>query len=77
MVTGDNLQTARAIALECGILTDPNVSEPIIIEGKTFRALSDLEREEAADKICVRLFSLTYWRCVDDCFFSVNMDVES
>ncbi|CAM0902918.1 unnamed protein product [Alopecurus aequalis] len=53
MVTGDNLQTARAIALECGILTDPNVSEPIIIEGKTFRALSDLEREEAAEKICV------------------------
>ncbi|CAM0902919.1 unnamed protein product [Alopecurus aequalis] len=52
MVTGDNLQTARAIALECGILTDPNVSEPIIIEGKTFRALSDLEREEAAEKIC-------------------------
>ncbi|KAF0894161.1 hypothetical protein E2562_034893 [Oryza meyeriana var. granulata] len=53
MVTGDNLQTARAIALECGILTDPNVSEPVIIEGKTFRALSDLEREEAAEKISV------------------------
>ncbi|XP_062226645.1 calcium-transporting ATPase 5, plasma membrane-type-like isoform X2 [Phragmites australis] len=53
MVTGDNLQTARAIALECGILTDTNVSEPIIIEGKTFRALSDLEREEAAEKISV------------------------
>ncbi|KAL5214098.1 hypothetical protein ABZP36_003250 [Zizania latifolia] len=53
MVTGDNLQTARAIALECGILTDPNVSEPIIIEGMTFRALTDLEREEAAEKISV------------------------
>ncbi|VAH51319.1 unnamed protein product [Triticum turgidum subsp. durum] len=53
MVTGDNLQTARAIALECGILTDPNVSEPTIIEGKTFRELSDLEREEVADKISV------------------------
>nr|CAB3488184.1 unnamed protein product [Digitaria exilis] len=53
MVTGDNLQTARAIALECGILDDPNVSEPVIIEGKTFRALSDLEREEAAEKISV------------------------
>ena len=49
MVTGDNLQTARAIALECGILDDLNVSEPVIIEGKTFRALSDLEREEAAE----------------------------
>ncbi|XP_047065852.1 calcium-transporting ATPase 5, plasma membrane-type [Lolium rigidum] len=53
MVTGDNLQTARAIALECGILNDPNVLEPVIIEGKTFRALSDLEREEAAENICV------------------------
>ncbi|CAL5025576.1 unnamed protein product [Urochloa decumbens] len=53
MVTGDNLQTARAIALECGILDDPNVSEPVIIEGKAFRALSDLEREEAAEKISV------------------------
>ncbi|BAF15709.1 calcium-transporting ATPase 5, plasma membrane-type [Oryza sativa Japonica Group] len=53
MVTGDNLQTARAIALECGILSDPNVSEPVIIEGKAFRALSDLEREEAAEKISV------------------------
>ncbi|TVU15854.1 hypothetical protein EJB05_39395 [Eragrostis curvula] len=53
MVTGDNIQTARAIALECGILSDPNVSEPVIIEGKTFRALSDLEREEVAGKISV------------------------
>jgi P-type Ca2+ transporter type 2C len=53
MVTGDNLQTARAIALECGILTDPNVSEHVIIEGKAFRALSDLEREEVAGKISV------------------------
>ncbi|GJN02357.1 hypothetical protein PR202_ga19698 [Eleusine coracana subsp. coracana] len=53
MITGDNIQTARAIALECGILTDPNVSEPIIIEGKMFRELSDLEREYAAEKISV------------------------
>ena len=29
MVTGDNAQTARAIALECGILTsDADASEP-------------------------------------------------
>ncbi|KAL5216776.1 hypothetical protein ABZP36_008177 [Zizania latifolia] len=53
MVTGDNLQTARAIALECGIVTDPNVSEPLIIEGKTFRALTELEREEVSEKILV------------------------
>jgi P-type Ca2+ transporter type 2C len=53
MITGDNLQTARAIALECGILTDTNVSEPFIIEGKAFQALSDSEREEVAGKISV------------------------
>ncbi|KAL6841111.1 hypothetical protein ACP4OV_029080 [Aristida adscensionis] len=53
MVTGDNLQTAKAIALECGILADPNVSEPLIIEGKTLRALSDWEREEVANKVLV------------------------
>jgi len=63
MVTGDNLQTARAIALERGILDDPNVSEPVIIEGKTFRVLSDIEREEAAEQnLCmfiILVFSLT------------------
>ncbi|KAM3240618.1 hypothetical protein ACQJBY_053964 [Aegilops geniculata] len=53
MVTGDNLQTARAIALECGILTDPQASAPVIIEGKVFRAYSDAEREAIADKISV------------------------
>uniref|UniRef100_A0ACD5V6V2 Uncharacterized protein n=2 Tax=Avena sativa TaxID=4498 RepID=A0ACD5V6V2_AVESA len=53
MVTGDNLQTARAIALECGILTDPQASTPVIIEGRVFRAFSDAEREEVADKISV------------------------
>ncbi|KAM0837684.1 hypothetical protein ACQ4PT_061470 [Festuca glaucescens] len=53
MVTGDNLQTARAIALECGILTDPQASTPVIIEGRVFRAYSDTEREAVADKISV------------------------
>ncbi|KAH9624541.1 hypothetical protein KSS87_017751 [Heliosperma pusillum] len=54
MVTGDNIQTARAIATECGILA-PGVdtSEPTVIEGKTFRALSEQEREEVAKKITV------------------------
>lgn len=56
MVTGDNLQTAKAIALECGILTSHlDAVEPVIIEGKTFRALSEKEREEVAKKITVRL----------------------
>ncbi|KAL5769137.1 hypothetical protein ACOSP7_015695 [Xanthoceras sorbifolium] len=54
MVTGDNIQTARAIALECGILTpEANATEPNVIEGRAFRALSDTEREVAADKISV------------------------
>ncbi|KAJ4709208.1 Calcium-transporting ATPase [Melia azedarach] len=54
MVTGDNIQTAKAIALECGILSSAaDATEPNIIEGKSFRALSDAEREEFAEKISV------------------------
>ncbi|XP_044471375.1 calcium-transporting ATPase 8, plasma membrane-type-like isoform X1 [Mangifera indica] len=54
MVTGDNINTARAIALECGILTsEMDATEPNIIEGKNFRALSDAQREEIAEKISV------------------------
>lgn len=54
MVTGDNLKTAKAIALECGILEPgADTSEPNLIEGKVFRALSDARREEVAEKISV------------------------
>ncbi|KAI3775302.1 hypothetical protein L1987_49873 [Smallanthus sonchifolius] len=54
MVTGDNLQTARAIALECGILeSNADAKEPNLIEGKTFRGLSEDQRLEVADKISV------------------------
>ena len=54
MVTGDNLQTAKAIAFECGILdSDADAAEPNLIEGKTFRALPDKEREKIADQISV------------------------
>ncbi|XP_022753448.1 calcium-transporting ATPase 10, plasma membrane-type isoform X2 [Durio zibethinus] len=54
MVTGDNVKTAKAIALECGILhSDVDATEPNLIEGKVFRALSDLQREEVAEKISV------------------------
>ncbi|ONM03117.1 Calcium-transporting ATPase 9 plasma membrane-type [Zea mays] len=54
MVTGDNIETAKAIALECGIL-DANsvISEPVVIEGKVFREMSESARGEAADKIIV------------------------
>ncbi|CAL5210477.1 unnamed protein product [Lathyrus oleraceus] len=54
MVTGDNLQTAKAIALECGILaSNEDAVEPNIIEGKVFRELSEQEREQIAKKITV------------------------
>ncbi|XP_058113638.1 calcium-transporting ATPase 5, plasma membrane-type-like [Magnolia sinica] len=54
MVTGDNLQTAKAIALECGILkSEAEAIHPILIEGRVFRSLSDFEREEVAENISV------------------------
>ncbi|KAJ4732931.1 Calcium-transporting ATPase [Rhynchospora pubera] len=53
MVTGDNLQTAKAIALECGILSENERADDFIIEGKVFRALTDEQKEQAAEKIKV------------------------
>lgn len=53
MVTGDNIQTAKAIAFECGILDTREAAEPVIIEGRVFRALSETERESIAEKISV------------------------
>ncbi|KAI3442550.1 Calcium-transporting ATPase, partial [Psidium guajava] len=54
MVTGDNIQTAKAIALECGILSsNEDATEPNIIEGRVFRALSEKEREQIAKRITV------------------------
>ncbi|GKV00339.1 hypothetical protein SLEP1_g13043 [Rubroshorea leprosula] len=55
MVTGDNLITAKTIAVECGILDlDADLSEPnLIMEGKEFRGLTDVQREEVAEKISV------------------------
>ncbi|KAL7168511.1 hypothetical protein ACSBR2_038863 [Camellia fascicularis] len=54
MVTGDNLKTAIAIALECGILVSgADAAQPNIIEGKEFRALSEFRRQEIAEKISV------------------------
>lgn len=54
MVTGDNLHTAKAIALECGILgSHADATEPNIIEGRVFREYSEKERESVAQKITV------------------------
>ena len=64
MVTGDNIQTAKAIALECGILSvGEDLAEPTVIEGKQFRALSESERELVAKRITVRLL-LTFYLLV-------------
>lgn len=61
MVTGDNIQTAKAIALECGILSpDADTSEPYVIEGKRFRELSEKDREQIAKKISVCFFKKTF-----------------
>ena len=35
MVTGDNLLTARAIAIECGIV-DPNNADSLVMNGQDF-----------------------------------------
>lgn len=54
MVTGDNIYTAKAIALECGILeSEDEARDPYLIEGRTFRAMSPSEREVAAEQISV------------------------
>lgn len=56
MVTSDSVETAKAIAFECGILnSSADSTEANIIEGKVFRELLDTEREEIAEKILVLL----------------------
>ncbi|XP_057784460.1 calcium-transporting ATPase 2, plasma membrane-type-like isoform X1 [Salvia miltiorrhiza] len=49
MVTGDNINTAKAIARECGILTDDGIA----IEGPVFRELSMEELHQLIPKIQV------------------------
>lgn len=56
MVTGDNLQTAKAIAMECGILdSNADLNEHTIIEGPVFRALPVNEREVVVKQILVSI----------------------
>ncbi|CAN4081565.1 unnamed protein product [Withania somnifera] len=49
MVTGDNINTAKAIARECGILTDDGIA----IEGPVFREMSQEEMLKVIPKIQV------------------------
>ncbi|KAF5017240.1 hypothetical protein F66182_10852 [Fusarium sp. NRRL 66182] len=45
MVTGDNVETARAIAINCGILNDTNINDTnAVMEGSEFRKLEETER---------------------------------
>ncbi|KAL3617879.1 ATF/CREB activator [Castilleja foliolosa] len=49
MVTGDNINTAKAIARECGILTDDGIA----IEGPEFRMKTEAELQELIPKLQV------------------------
>ncbi|KAF9690825.1 hypothetical protein EKO04_011203 [Ascochyta lentis] len=49
MVTGDNMQTARAIATECNIYTEGGV----VMEGPEFRRLSEPEMDEVIPRLQV------------------------
>ncbi|PKK43135.1 hypothetical protein CI102_13295 [Trichoderma harzianum] len=53
MVTGDNIETARAVGRECGILKTSSGEEGLVMEGQDFRRLPDKEKEEVAKDICV------------------------
>ncbi|KAK0644103.1 hypothetical protein B0T16DRAFT_417148 [Cercophora newfieldiana] len=45
MVTGDNVETARAIARECGIISD---EKGVVMEGIEFRRLGEAQMRDAA-----------------------------
>ncbi|XP_062144666.1 putative calcium-transporting ATPase 13, plasma membrane-type [Alnus glutinosa] len=54
MITGDNVNTARAIAIECGILNpDGDLGNEAVLEGVQFRNYSPEERMEKINKISV------------------------
>jgi Ca2+-transporting ATPase len=57
MVTGDNINTAIAIAKECGILTDDGIA----IEGPDFRNKSPEEMRDLIPKIRVHFASLSLY----------------
>ncbi|KAK1241793.1 hypothetical protein MKX07_007616 [Trichoderma sp. CBMAI-0711] len=54
MVTGDNLETAKAVGLACGILTSsPEGEQGLVMEGKKFRQLSSEQKAAVAEDICI------------------------
>ncbi|KAL0899298.1 hypothetical protein Bca101_083259 [Brassica carinata] len=54
MITGDNIFTARAIAVDCGILTpEDETNEDAVLEGEAFRTYTHHERLEKVERIRV------------------------
>ncbi|XP_030506261.2 putative calcium-transporting ATPase 13, plasma membrane-type [Cannabis sativa] len=54
MITGDNVHTARAIAIDCGILKpDEDMESDVVVEGVKFRNYSQEERLEKVERIRV------------------------
>ncbi|KPI43692.1 Calcium-transporting ATPase 2 [Cyphellophora attinorum] len=53
MVTGDNVNTARAIARDCGILQGGKEDEQVVMEGPVFRTLSDEKMDQILPKLRV------------------------
>lgn len=53
MVTGDNIETAKAIARECGIYDDSEGSEHLVMEGPTFRKLDPEDMKKALQNLRV------------------------
>jgi Ca2+-transporting ATPase len=54
MITGDNVHTARAVAIECGILhPDGDLDNEAVLKGVEFRNYSPEQRMEKINKIRV------------------------
>ncbi|PTB65191.1 cation transporting ATPase [Trichoderma citrinoviride] len=55
MVTGDNLETAKAVGLACGILrsSQEEGQQGLVMEGKQFRQLSPEQKASVARDICI------------------------
>ncbi|GLT78626.1 hypothetical protein SLA2020_501550 [Shorea laevis] len=54
MITSDNVLTAKAIAIECGILhSDKEMESRAVMEADEFRKYTSEQRKEIIDEICV------------------------
>ncbi|CDY10319.1 BnaC05g29600D [Brassica napus] len=54
MITGDNIFTARAIAVECGILIpEDETNEDAVLDGEAFRSYTQQQRLEKVERIKV------------------------